>query len=92
MALKVTQASTLTLDLNIDSILDIDDHLLLIIKLSDAQHHASIMSYFLLNNSLHFDVLDILDFSKILTKFDKIGATNLNKQPQKSLDFSFKPS
>jgi hypothetical protein len=56
MALEVVEASPSNLDLNVDSILDVDDHPPPIVKLIDAQHHASMLSHFLLNNSVNFSV------------------------------------
>ena len=80
MALIVTKASTLSLDLNLHPVLDIDDQLALIVKLNDTQHHASMLSHFLLNNSLYFGVLNIISFQNILTKLHKKNVANLNKQ------------
>jgi hypothetical protein len=41
---------------------DVDDVAPPIIKLSDAKHHASLLSNFLLDNSSHFGVNKILSF------------------------------
>jgi hypothetical protein len=51
MALEVVGASPSNLDLNVDSIPNVDDQPPPIVKLTDAQHHASMSSHFLLNDS-----------------------------------------
>jgi hypothetical protein len=48
-------------DLNVDfHLVDVDDVALPIVKISDAKRHASLLSNFILNNSLHFGVNEIL--------------------------------
>jgi hypothetical protein len=54
MALEVVEASPLNLDLNVDPIPNVDDQPPPIVKLNDVQHHASMLSHFLLNNSYNF--------------------------------------
>jgi hypothetical protein len=50
-------------DLNVDlHSVDVDDVAPPTIKLSDAKRHASLLSKFLLDNSLHFGVSEILSF------------------------------
>jgi hypothetical protein len=91
MALEVVEASPSNLDLNVDPIPNVDDQLPPIVKLTNVRHHASMLSHFLLNNSINFSVQDVINFQKVLRKLDKIGVANLNKQ-QRTLDSSFKSS
>jgi hypothetical protein len=50
-------------DLNVDlHSVDVDDVAPPTIKLSDVKRHASLLSNFLLNNSLHFGVNEFLSF------------------------------
>jgi hypothetical protein len=52
-------------DLNVDlHSIDVDDVAPPTLHLSDAKRHASLLSNFLLDNSLHFDVNEILSFSR----------------------------
>jgi hypothetical protein len=62
MALEVVEASPSNLDLNVDPIPNVDDQPPPIVKLTDAQHHASMLSHFLLNNSFNFSVLIFLKY------------------------------
>jgi hypothetical protein len=80
IALEVVEASIPNLDLNIDFIPNVDDQSPPIVNLTDAWHHASMLSHFLLNNLVNFGVQDVIDFQKVLGKLDKMGVTNLNKQ------------
>ena len=41
-----------------------------ILKLSDAKCHASLLSSFLLENSLHFGVNEINEYKKLIGKLD----------------------
>ena len=61
-----------------------------IIKLSDAKRHASLLSYFLLDNSLHFGVNEIISFQKLVGNLDKMTVGNLGRQHQRSLNSYFK--
>ena len=70
MALEVVGASPSNLDLNVDPIPNVDDQLTPIVKLIDAWHHASMLSHFLLSNSVNFSVQDISNFQKVLGKLD----------------------
>ena len=48
---------------NVDMhLVDVDDVAPPTVKLSDAKHHASLLSNFLLDNSLHFDVNELINF------------------------------
>jgi hypothetical protein len=61
VALGINYAQGFDLNIDIHSI-DLDDVALLIIKLSDAKRHASLLSNFLLYNSLHFGFDEIISF------------------------------
>jgi hypothetical protein len=92
MALEVVEASPWNLDLNVDPFPNVDDQPPPIVKLTDVWHHASMLSHFLLNNSINFSVQNITNFKKVLGKLDKMGVANLNKQQQRTLDSYFKSS
>ena len=62
------------------------------IKLSDTNHHASLLSSFLLKNSLYFGVNEIISFQMVVGTLDKMTTANLGRQHQKSLDSYFKSS
>ena len=48
--------------------------------------HASLLSSFLLENSLHFGVNEIINFQKFVRNLDKITVTNVGRQHHISLD------
>jgi hypothetical protein len=53
-------------DLNVDfHSADVDDVAPPTVKLSDAEHHASLLFNFLVNNSLHFGVNEILSLKSL---------------------------
>jgi hypothetical protein len=56
VALEIIVASPSNLDLNVDPIPNVDNQPPPIVKLTDVQHHASMLSHFLLNNSTNFSV------------------------------------
>ena len=59
-------------DLNVDlHSIDVDDVAPPTIQLSDAKRHASLLSNFLLDNSLHFGVNEIISFQKLVGNLDK---------------------
>jgi hypothetical protein len=80
-------------DLNVDlHLVDVDDVAPPIVKLSDAKRHTSLLSNFLLDNSLHFGVHEIISFQKLVWNLNKLIVTNLDKQHQRSLNSYFKSS
>ena len=80
-------------DLNVDlHSLDVDDVAPPIIKLSDAKRHASLVSNFLLENSLRFGVNEIISFQKLVGNSDKMTIAKLGRQHRISLDSCFKSS
>ena len=56
----------------------------------DVECHASLLSSFLLENSLYFSVNDIIDFQKLVGNLDQMTVANLGRQHQSSLDSYFK--
>ena len=60
-----------------------------IIKLSDAKHHASLLFYLILDNSLHFGVNEITSSQKLVRNLDKMTVANLGRQHHRSLDSYF---
>jgi hypothetical protein len=60
------------------------------IKFSDDKRHASMLSNFLLDTSLHFGVNKILSFQKPIGNLDKMIVANLSRQNQRSLNSYFK--
>jgi hypothetical protein len=64
VALGINYAQGLDLNVDLHSV-DVDDVTPPTIKLSDAKRHASLLSNFLSDNSLHFDV----KFSKAIREF-----------------------
>ena len=66
-ALGVNRAQGFDLNVDLHSV-DVDDVAPPTIKLSDAKHHASLLSNFLLDNS-HFGVDEILSFQKASREF-----------------------
>ena len=78
-------------DLNINMhSLDVDDVAPRTIKLSDAKRHASLLSSFLLDNSLHYGVNEIISFQKLVGNLDKMTVANLGRQHQRSFNSYFK--
>jgi hypothetical protein len=78
-------------DLNVNlHLVDMDDVTPPIIKLSDAKHHASLLSNFLLDNSSHFGVNDIISSQKLVGNLDRMTNANLGRQHQRSLNSYFK--
>jgi hypothetical protein len=81
------------LDVNVVlHLVDVDDVAPRIIKLSDAKRHASLLSSFLLNNSLHFGVNEINSFQKLVGNLDNKTIANLGRQHHRSLNSNFKSS
>jgi hypothetical protein len=68
----------LDLDVGLHSI-DVDDVAPPTVKLSDAKRHASFLSNFLLDNSLHFGV-NVISFQKLVGNSSKMTIANLGRQ------------
>ena len=80
-------------DLNVDlHSLDVDDVAPPTLKLIDAKCHASLLSSFLLKNSLYFGINEIISFQKLVGNLNKMTVANLGRQHQRSLDSYFKSS
>jgi hypothetical protein len=90
-ALGINHAQGFDLNVDLHSV-DVDDVAPPSIKLSDAKRHASLLSNFLLNNSLHFGVNEILGFQKLVGNLDKMTIVNLGRQNQRSLNSYLKGS
>ena len=74
-------------DLNVDMhSVNVNDVAPPTIKLSDAKRHASLLSNFLVDNSLHFGVSEIISFQKLVGNLDKMTVANLGRQHQRSLN------
>ena len=80
-------------DLNIDlHSTNVDDVAPPIIQLTMLECHASMLSSFLLENSLYFSVNEITSSQKSVGNLDKTKIANLGKQHHRSLDSYFKSS
>ena len=90
-ALGVNHAQDFDLNVDLHSV-DVDDVAPPTIKLSDAKRHASLLSSFLLENSLYFGVNEIISFQKLVGNLDKMTVANLGRQHQRSLNSYFKSS
>jgi hypothetical protein len=90
-ALGINHAQGFDLNVDLHSV-DVDDVVPPTIKLNDTKHHASLLSKFLVNNSLHFGVNEILSFQKLLGNLDKMTIVNLGRQNQRSLNSNLKSS
>ena len=91
VALGINYAQGFDLNVDLHSI-NVDDVAPPTLKLSDAIRCASLLSNFLLNNSLHFGVNKILSFQKSIGNLDKMIVANLSRQNQRSLNSYFKSS
>jgi hypothetical protein len=72
--------------------LDVDDVAPPTVKLSDAKRHASLLSNFLFDNSLHFGVNKIISSQKLVRNLDKMTVAYLGRQHQRSLNSYLKSS
>jgi hypothetical protein len=73
-------------------LVDVDDVAPPTVKPSDAKYHASLLSNFLLDNSLHFGVSEIISFQKLVGNLEKMIIANLGRQHHRSLNSYFKSS
>ena len=74
-------------DLNVDMhSIDVDDVAPPIVKLSDVKRHASLLSNFLIDNSLHSGVDEISSFQKLVGYLDKMIVADLGGQHHISLN------
>ena len=91
-ALGTNSAQDFDLNVDLDSV-DVDDVAPPTVKLSDAKRHASLLSSFLLENSLYLNGFnEIISFQKLVGNLDKMTVANLGRQHQRSLDSYFKSS
>jgi hypothetical protein len=84
-ALRINNAQGFDLNVDLHSVY-VDDVAPPIIKLSDAKRHASLLSNFLLDNSLHLGVNEILSIQKLVGNLDKMIVANLCRQNQRPLN------
>ena len=91
VALGINYTQGFDLDVDMHSV-DVDDVAPPTVKCSDAKHHASLLSTFLLDSSLHFGVNEIFGFQKLVGSLDKMTFANLGRQHQISLNSYFKSS
>jgi hypothetical protein len=87
--LGINHAQGFDLHVDLHSV-DVDDVAPPIIKLSNAKCHASLLSNFLLDNSLHLGVNEIIIFQKLIENLDKMTVANLSRQNHRSLNTYFK--
>ena len=71
VALGIYYAQAFDLKFDLHSI-DVDDVAPPTIRLSDAKHHVSLLSNFLLNKSLHLGVNEIISFKKLIRNLDRM--------------------
>jgi hypothetical protein len=69
-ALGVNHAQGFDLNVDLHSV-DVDDVAPPTVKLNDAKHHASLLSNFLLDNSLHSGVNEIISYQKLVGKLER---------------------
>ena len=91
VALGINYAQGFDLNVDLHSV-DVDDVAPPTLKLSDAKHHASLLSTFLVDNSLHFGVNEIISFQTLVGNLDKMTVANLGKLHHRSLNSYFKSS
>ena len=91
VALGINYAQGFDLNVDMHSV-DVNNVAPPIVKLSDAKRHASLLSNFLLDDSLHFGVNEIISFQKLVGNLEKMTVANLGRQHQRSLNSYFKSS
>jgi hypothetical protein len=91
VALGINHAQGLDRNVDLHSV-DVDDVAPPTVKLSDAKRHASLLSNFIFDNSLHFGVNEITSFQKLVGNLDKMTIANLCRQHHISLNSYFKSS
>ena len=90
-ALGINHAQGFDLNVVLHSV-DVDDVAPPTINLSDAKCHASLLSNFLLDNSLHIGVNEIISFQKLVGNLENMTVANLGRQHQRSFNPYFKSS
>ena len=88
VALGIKYAQGFDIDVDLYSV-DVHDVAPPTIKLSDARCHASLLSNFLLDNSLYFCVNEIISFQKLVGNLEKMIVANLDRQHHRSLNSYF---
>ena len=77
-------------DLNLN-LGNVDGHPPPIVRLSDVQHYAQMLSYFIMDNSTNFDIHAVIEHEKLLETVRKMIVANRGKQQQRTLDTFFVP-
>ena len=72
--------------------MDMDDVAPPAIKLSDAKHHASLLSSLFFENSIDFGVDESISFQKSGGNLDTMPVASLGSQHHRSLESYFKSS
>ena len=70
-------------------VVDVDDQPPPIVRLSAAQHHAQMLSHFIMDNSQDFNVHDIMEFEKILGRLRKMTIANRGRHHKRTLETYF---
>ena len=91
VTLRINYAQGFDLNVDMHSV-DVDDVAPPTVQRSDAKRHASLLSNFLVDNSLHFVVYEIISFQKLVGNLDKMIVANLGRHHQRSLTSYFKSS
>ena len=91
VALRINYTQGFYLNVDLHSIY-VDDVAPPTIMLSHAKRHASLLSNFLLENSLYFCVNETISFKKLVGNLDKMTIANLGKQYHRSLNSYFNSS
>ena len=65
---------------------NVNDQPPLVVQLCDIQHHAQMLSNFIIGNSYNFDVHNNIEFEKILERLRKMIVTNFFKHGHGTLD------
>ena len=91
VALGINYAQGFDLKIELHSV-DVDDVAPSTVKLSDTKHHASYLSNFLLDNSLHIGPNEIIIFQKLARNLNKMTIANLGRHHHRSLNSYFKSS
>ena len=77
--LGTNYAQDFDFNVDLDSV-DVDDVAPPTVKLSDAKHHALLLSSFLVENSLYFGVNEIISSKQLVRSLDKMTVANLGRQ------------
>ena len=91
VALGTNYALDYDLSVDPDSV-DLDDVASPTLTPNDAKHHVPLLSSFLLQNYIYFDVNEIISFQKLVGNLHKMTVANQGRQHWRSLNSYFKSS